>query len=82
MDTRAFTAELSDPYAKPGMQHIGSVDAGEAALCIADHHSTIREAKCALLGDYHGMSESSIPTNFLLLGGAMQTALHRLLVPC
>ena len=25
---RAFTAELSDPYAKPGMQHLGSVDAG------------------------------------------------------
>ncbi|KAK9840509.1 hypothetical protein WJX74_011029 [Apatococcus lobatus] len=28
MGTRAFTAELSDPYAKPGMQHLGSVDAG------------------------------------------------------
>ncbi len=28
LGARAFTAALSDPYAKPGMQHLGSVDAG------------------------------------------------------
>lgn len=35
MGNRAFTAELSDPYAKPGMQHLGSVDSGAVHHLIA-----------------------------------------------
>ena len=53
MGTRAFTAELSDPYAKPGMQHIGSVDAGEAAICTVNTHNVVKEGRCASLNDYH-----------------------------